>query len=181
MKTATQNLENDHVHILHLIDVMEQMTKYPKPDADHLESVVYIIKNYADGLHHAKEEKLLFPLMVEKGFSNEQGPIAVMLFDHVEGRNFVKGMADNIPDYRKGKKDSLQIIFLNMKGYIELLRGHISKENNVLFRMADTAISETEQADLLEKFENLEQGITGQESLNDFIKRIEYLADIYLK
>ena len=86
MKTATQNLENDHENILQLIEVMSNMAKVKSGSADDIETVINIIRNYADGFHHAKEENLLFPAMVEKGFSLEQGPVAVMLHDHDLGR-----------------------------------------------------------------------------------------------
>ena len=61
MNTATKDLENDHIHILRLTDVMEKMTKTDAPDISDLESIVYLIRNYADGFHHAKEENILFP------------------------------------------------------------------------------------------------------------------------
>ena len=73
MNTATQNLEHDHVFILRLTDVMLAMVKKLSTNADHFELVVNLIRKFADGLHHAKEEDLLFPLMGEKGFSPEQG------------------------------------------------------------------------------------------------------------
>ena len=69
MITATANLENDHVHILKLIDVMERITQQSEINVAHLENIVDLIRNFADGLHHAKEEQMLFPKMVEKGFS----------------------------------------------------------------------------------------------------------------
>jgi hemerythrin-like domain-containing protein len=61
MNSATKNLENDHVYILRLIDVMEKVTNINRPDIPDLETIVNLIKNYADGSHHAKEENLLFP------------------------------------------------------------------------------------------------------------------------
>lgn len=181
METATKNLENDHVYILKLIDVMEKISMETEPDASHFELVVHLIRNFADGLHHAKEEKLLFPLMVQKGFSNEQGPVAVMLNDHEEGRTYVKGMANHIEIYRQGDKSALQQIISNMKAYIGLLRDHIAKENNVLFRMADNAISAEEQEMLRSRFAEIDGGQTGNESSAQFIARIETLAKTYLK
>ena len=67
MNTATKNLENDHVNILRLIDVMEKMAQTSNTSVENLETVVRLIRDYADGFHHAKEENLLFPLMVKKG------------------------------------------------------------------------------------------------------------------
>ena len=55
MKNATQNLENDHVCIIKLIDVMNVMAKLPFANVSHLEEVVELIRKFADGLHHAKK------------------------------------------------------------------------------------------------------------------------------
>jgi hemerythrin-like domain-containing protein len=179
MNTATKNLENDHVNILRLIDVMEKMLLVKSVNTDHFEKTVSLIKSYADGLHHAKEENLLFPLMVKRGFSSEQGPIAVMLHDHAEGRNYVKGMAEGISGYKTGNEAALAKIYENMQGYIILLRNHIAKENNVLFRMADNALSENDQQELLEEFSKVEnEGICGG-AIKDCITAIEKLESAY--
>lgn len=53
MKTATKNLEEDHVHILKLTEVMRSVTRSENPDLNHIAEIIVIIKNYADGLHPA--------------------------------------------------------------------------------------------------------------------------------
>jgi hemerythrin-like domain-containing protein len=179
MNTATKNLENDHVNILRLIDVMEKMILVKSKNTEHFEKTVSLIKSYADGLHHAKEENLLFPLMVKRGFSSEQGPIAVMLHDHAEGRDYVKGMAEGIAGYKIGNDSALAKIYENMQGYITLLRNHIAKENNVLFRMADNSLSENDQQELLKEFAKVEnEGVCG-EVLSDCILAIGKLEVAY--
>lgn len=180
MTTATQNLENDHVQILRLIAVMERITESENPNIEHLELIVKIIREFADGLHHAKEEQLLFPLMVQKGFSNESGPVAVMLHDHAEGRNFVKGISEGITQYKQGISGAIRFIFNNMLGYADLLKNHIGKENNVLFRMADKAFTTAEQESLLLDFTKVENTPENRHSKDDYITLIDKLAGIYL-
>jgi hemerythrin-like domain-containing protein len=181
MTTATQNLENDHFQILRLIEVMEQIAGSNNPNVEHLEMIVKVIREFADGLHHSKEEQLLFPLMVQKGFSNESGPVAVMLHDHVEGRNFVKGMAENISLFKQGEPGSLKAIYSNMLGYADLLKNHIAKENNVLFRMADNAFTSAEQESLMLDFTKVELSQENQQSKSDYIAMIDQLDGIYNK
>jgi hemerythrin-like domain-containing protein len=178
MKTATRNLEDDHVHILKLLDVMEYITCHGVSDVKHIETIVDIIRNFADGLHHAKEEDLFFPFLSTKGFSPRQGPVAVMLSEHVQGRSFVKGISDNINLFKGGDESALAEIHLNMNGYAELLRNHIAKENNILFRMADNVISESEHILLLNKFGETELSHSSSDS-NDYIKMIEALGKYY--
>jgi hemerythrin-like domain-containing protein len=181
MTTATQNLENDHVQILRLIEVMERITESADPNVEHLELIVKVIREFADGLHHAKEEQLLFPLMVQKGFSNESGPVAVMLHDHAEGRNYVKGMAENISRFQHGDKTAIQGIYRNMLSYAYLLKNHIGKENNVLFRMADKAFTSAEQESLLLDFTKVELSQENQYSKSDYITMIDKLHSSYYK
>jgi hemerythrin-like domain-containing protein len=179
MNTATKNLEDDHVHILKLIDVMNRIIGSDRPDVGHLESIVEIIRNFADGLHHAKEENQYFPFLVKRGFSLTQGPVAVMLNEHERGREYVKEISDNIPLYKNGNMAALGNIYRNMASYAELLRNHISKENNILFRMADNALSEADQQELLRLFAKAESNYSSGLSSSAYIERIEKLASAY--
>lgn len=179
MKTATKNLEADHIYIILLIDIMEHITRFGKPDIGHLEKIVDIIRNFADGLHHAKEENLFFPFLGTKGFSATQGPVAVMLNEHVGGRNFVKGMAESISLYKNGDGKKLGDIFSNMNGYAELLRNHIAKENNILFRMADNVMSEADHTSLLASFDGVEKDHAASKGDDYYPSQIKQLAEYY--
>lgn len=176
MKTATQNLEDDHIHILRLTEVMEHMTYEAEPEVSHLEDIVDIIRNFADAIHHSKEEDVFFPYLSQRGFSKSSGPIVVMLHEHETGRRLVQAMVDNIELYKRGDKKALKAIYQNMREYAELLRTHIFKENNILFRMADRALSEEDNAELLLKFEEAKPAKLPSE---DYIKRIDALALLY--
>jgi len=179
MKTATQNLEDDHVYILKLTDVMEQIARSKEPRADHIIEVVDIVRNFADGMHHAKEENILFPKMAEKGFSPDQGPVAVMLHEHVDGRNFIRAVSDSLQLYINGDTSVLPEISQNILGYVFLLRNHISKENNILFKMADKVLSGSEQEKLLNEFDNAIKKYSPGKTPADYISQIGVLASYY--
>jgi hemerythrin-like domain-containing protein len=178
MGTATRNLEDDHVHILRLIEVMGRVIGSENPEISHLEDMVDIIRNFADGIHHAKEENQFFPYLAKRGFSLQNGPVAVMLHEHVQGREYVKGMADGIGALKNGDLDALSDIYINMKGYGQLLHNHIGKENNILFRMADRALSEDDQLTLLKEFAEAEAGFSAVRK-EKYINRINELAEEY--
>ena len=175
MSSATKDLENDHVHILRLTDIMEKITKANAPDISDLETIVYLIRNYADGFHHAKEEKILFPFLSEKGFSRQQGPVAVMLSEHTQGRNYVQGMADSIILYKNGDLSALEQVFINMTGYVNLLRNHISKENNILFRMADKVLADEDHAALLNEYSAVIPVTHKGGGLTEYLEEIDLL------
>jgi hemerythrin-like domain-containing protein len=176
---ATANLENDHIHILKLTGVMESILESKEPDTSLLDEILNLISNFADGLHHVKEEQHLFPKMVSKGFSYQQGPVAVMMSDHEQGRRFVKGMADSIALYKAGNKSVLGAVYENMRGYVKLLRSHIDKEDHVLFRLADNFLSSDEQTELLEEFEKTDRhSLSGTDSAG-YVRNINKLALAY--
>lgn len=179
MTTATKNLEDDHIYVLKLTDVMEKMSMSESVDVGHIEEILDTIRNFADGLHHAKEENLFFPALEQKGFSAQAGPIAVMLNEHDQGRNYVKGISDNLDLFRNGNKSAISGIFQNMIGYAELLRNHIGKENNILFRMADKVLTENDQKDLLEQFNLIEANRPAGTRVSDYIETIKRLASFY--
>lgn len=181
MDTATQNLENDHVYILRLTDVMLAMVEKQSVETNHFELVINLIRNFADGLHHAKEEDLLFPLMGEKGFSLENGPVAVMLHEHEEGRNYVKGASKSVEEFKNGNTRALQSIYDNLSGYAHLLKSHIDKENNILFRMADQVFSNEEQQKLLVQFFDIEGSAEADFNKDSSVQKIDDLAVIYLQ
>lgn len=179
METVSRNLENDHVQILRLIDVMEHLTTLQQPNVDHLQEVVYLIKNFADVFHHGKEENMFFPLLIQKGFSANQGPVAVMLSEHVEGRNFVRDMETNIKHYTNGDATKLTAIKENMSGYGNLLRNHIAKENNVLFPMASRVLTLEENSSLLQQFKAFEDSSVCNGELGNCLNRLNNLAKGY--
>ncbi|MFN8210542.1 MAG: hemerythrin domain-containing protein [Bacteroidales bacterium] len=181
MKTATENLENDHIYIIQLTEIMDRMAETDNPSAEDTAVVIDIIRNYADGIHHAKEENLLFPKLGEKGMSPHQGPVAVMLHEHVAGRNYVKGMTESLELYLKGDTSAAAVLRQNMTGYASLLQNHISKENNILFRMADNVLSPDEQKNLLGLFQEEENNPKDGRKPEFYISAISRLAGKYLK
>lgn len=179
MTTATRNLEDDHVHILKMIDVMEKIVHDKASDISHIETIAGIIRNFADGIHHAKEENIFFPFLSDKGFSSQQGPVAVMLHEHELGREFVKNISDNIAHFKGGDKSVLPEIHHNMTGYADLLKNHIAKENNILFRMADRVLSDSDQKELLSGFGEAERKYSAETGSVNYVEQIQRLADFY--
>ena len=145
--TPTRILRDQHRNILKIADVLEDVLgREPTPgafDYDAIEDCVSFIRLYADALHHGKEEDLLFPELEAVGMSRQGGPLAVMLHEHQEGRAFARAMADALPSAREGDVPAQRRLLNAGLGYVSLIRGHILKEDNILFNMADQMIGTT--------------------------------------
>ncbi len=158
--TATGVLRHEHEAILKMLDVADEVNRRIERNtpvrAEVLAGLVEFFRLFADKCHHGKEEDLLFPAMEAKGLSRREGPIAVMLAEHDQGRACVREMAaaaDGIAARTNGSASR----WLSAAGkFSSLLRAHIDKENNVLFVMAERILSNDEQSKLAEDFERVE-------------------------
>jgi hemerythrin-like domain-containing protein len=105
-------------------------------------------KDFADKCHHGKEEDRLFSKMVEAGFPRETGPVAVMLYEHEAGRAEVRRLvqigAGSGPLTNAERSDAADAA----RRFVPLLYSHIQKENNILYPMAQQAVSPDELAAL---------------------------------
>jgi len=155
MKNITQILSDEHRVILQTIDAVFKEC-YEIENGKQLEIVFFnktidFIKNYADKFHHAKEEDILFKAMLENVENLHCNPIPVMLHEHDEGREYVKGMEQGISENNTNK------IIENARGYGILLRDHIYKEDNVLYPMAEQALSDEQKEIVNNKYIEIEK------------------------
>lgn len=160
-ESATAVLRDQHKKILKVADVLEALLS-PTPgsasanlDYDALADCVTFIRLYADALHHGKEEDLLFPELEGVGMSRQSGPIAVMLHEHEQGRAYAKAMADALEPARSGDEVAHRRLTNAALGYVALIRGHILKEDRVLFDMADQLIDRHTCAALCSAYEGV--------------------------
>ena len=138
---ATELLMEEHRAIETMLRILEGVCQRLQAgetvDAEHLERILEFIRVFADQCHHGKEEDLLFPAMEMAGIPREGGPIGVMLIEHTQGREYVKGMSNAVSRYQAGESKAASDFIANARGYIALLRQHISKEDNILYPLAE--------------------------------------------
>jgi hemerythrin-like domain-containing protein len=182
----TEILKEEHQLILAMLQVIDAAcTKLESGEKVKLEDcadMIDFIRNFTDKCHHAKEEKLLFPAMEKAGVGRENGPIGVMLAEHTEGRYFVRGMDEALAEMKSGDRVATAKFVQDATSYINLLDGHIIKENNVLFMMGDERLSAQQQEELLHGFDRVEREEIGagvHEKYHEMLHRLRetYLAD----
>jgi len=148
MKTdITTALVNEHKLILRMIALLERNAGRVADGSYHnwqffLDGVDFI-RNYADRFHHAKEEDVLFEALIKNGMPRENSPIAAMLMEHDQGRAYVKAMESTAKEAVAGNSENLAALSENALAYAELLREHISKEDGILYPLAERVIPDT--------------------------------------
>ena len=153
----TEILSDEHRVIERVLDALQRLTAVPvNPSLEQWRKALEFFRHFADQCHHFKEEKVLFPALEEHGIPREGGPIGMMLAEHEEGRGHVRSMIDAMEQVAQGNGAARTTLLDHARAYVTLLREHIQKEDDILFRMADEVIPEDEQRRILKDFENHE-------------------------
>lgn len=143
-ETATARLREEHRLILDVARVLERLVERSEADGetdfDAFADCVKFVRLFADACHHGKEEDLLFPALEARGLPRDAGPIAVMLEEHRMGRECARRMDGALGSARAGDATALRQLRSAALDYVTLIRGHILKEDDVLFEMADRLV-----------------------------------------
>jgi len=168
MKTdITQVMVDEHKLILRMIALVEQNSAAMQAGKfrnwQFFLDAVDFIRNYADRFHHAKEEDVLFVELIANGMPEKNSPIEAMLMEHDQGRAHVRGMEEAAQKAISGEAGQIPVLAEHAKGYIELLRGHIQKEDDILYPLAERTLPEEVRPHRVEAYSKAEAQTPGLE------------------
>lgn len=174
----TRTLVEEHQLILRVIALLEKNAPRTA-EGSYCNWQFYIdgidfIRQYADHFHHAKEEDVLFKALVDNGMPKENSPVAAMLMEHDQGRNFIRAMEFALHEAQAGRTDTYHAIADNALGYAALLRDHISKEDDILYPLAERVIPESMRYEILQRYQDAETQISPE-----FGKRYQVVVSQY--
>ena len=181
---ATQQLRDEHEGIKTVLTVLEhlagEMAMGRSVQIGHLAQIVDFLRTFADACHHGKEEEHLFPALNAAGLPGEGGPVGVMLHEHTLGRAHIRGMVEALEQLQAGE-DAGEDFARHALAYVELLRAHIDKENNILFTMAEHILPPPVHVRLAESFDTIEQERIGPGEHERWHEFIHTLSETYLQ
>jgi len=179
----TEILSSEHRVIEQVLDCLERIAETclndGRLDKTSAGQSLEFFRNFADRCHHGKEETHLFPAMEAKGFPRDGGPTGVMLYEHDQGRAFIRAMAAATESAAAGDAEAINRFVAAAQGYVALLRQHIEKEDHCLFAMADRAFTAEDQQRLLEAFERVEREHIGAGTHEKYLRAADELAKRY--
>lgn len=175
---AINTLKDEHQVIQRFLVVLEkladQVEETGKVDVERFEKILDFIKTFADRCHHGKEEGILFPLVEKRGIPKEEGPIGMMLLEHDQGREYVAGLTEALKKYQE-EEDTSNEVAENARGYIEILRNHIPKEDDILYPMAEEVLKPEDDKELIAEFEKVEEEKIGPGKHEEYHQLIDQL------
>ena len=158
LKFTIEYLEDEHEEILAFCNRMEEKCLEilkGQVDVDFFRKAISFIRLYADGLHHKKEEDILFKAMLDN-----LGPLAEkvvrggMLVEHQMARGYVMELENNLNLFEETSDDLAKLhIITNAMSYVELLRNHAEKENKTVYPFADKSLPEDVKEEVAREME----------------------------
>ena len=177
---ATEILSAEHRVIENVVNTLETASQFlqdgvPVRPGLFIEAADFV-QGFADGCHHKKEEGVLFVSMEEYGVPVQQGPIGSMLADHEAARRYTRQMRAAAERLQAGENEATPEVIANAEAYAALLRAHITKEDKILFPMADRVIPAQQQDSVFEGFEHVEHEETGEGVHEKYLALAQSLA-----
>jgi hemerythrin-like domain-containing protein len=175
----TEVLGREHRLIERVLELLDSaaadMERGKGPEAGRLAEMLTFLRDFADRCHHGKEEDILFRRLEAHGFGPDHGPVAVMLHEHQLGRSHIRDMTDAMPEV--GTEVGGLRFARAARAYVMLLRGHIQKEDHILFPMADQALSDTDQDELAAAYARVDPAQMGEQAYERFAHLADRLLD----
>ena len=164
-------LTNDHLLIEKALLLVEKESKKAEMmNVSMVKTLIEFLDDYGDKCHNMKEEKIYFPLLLDRGLP-PQGPVAVMLQEHSMEREFLDKLKIMINEIEQAGR--FNPLFTEIvSGYEELTKSHIWKENDILYPMGKHVISPDDETYLYEEFIKLESSTSGIGSYERYVVQI---------
>ena len=155
--------------------ICDEIRRTKKLDASAATDVIHFMRDFADGVHHLKEERILFPAIVAKTFF----PGCGLISEHELGRERVRSMVEAVERSCRGDAEAVKVFARYARSYINLLRSHIAKEDECLANVVAAAFSNDERESLIAAFEDMERREVGERAFERFAAVVEALEARY--
>ncbi|MGM0395631.1 MAG: hemerythrin domain-containing protein [Bacillota bacterium] len=147
---------------------------------DDLPEIIDFVRNYADKLHHGKEEDILFKAMnqqIEK--LAKSGAITGMYIEHDQGRLFIANLETGYKAFKEGDDRARLDIIGNAIAYTDLLDRHIERENTALYKFAENMLPDEIKSKVDSDCDIVEDEATSSGTKARYINLLQLMEDKY--
>jgi len=145
-------LSQEHDHVLTFLDVLERAVRLLHQGV-RLPPVLFtaaarFAREYVDGYHHHKEERLTFEHLASVHDPTLRGLLDRLEQEHDRGRRYVTLILESLPGYDRGGADDTAALTTAVQAFCVLLRHHVATEEDVFFPLARDYLT-SDEVDLL--------------------------------
>lgn len=143
--SSIQRLFDEHRLIERVVDAMEVFTSEVQTDCEHgrceLMRLVTFFREYADLIHHEKEEELLMPALTEAGIRWDDGILSQIRKDHEFERHLLQTLRHAALQVGEWSQDDCRRVNEISQRFVQFMRGHIAREDNQLMPVLQKKLS----------------------------------------
>jgi hemerythrin-like domain-containing protein len=161
MTSAIDQLSEEHGLLLSALAGLEKLAfgcmGGVALDADRAHALVELIEEVGCGMHHAFEDELLFPLLESHGVTRECGAIGVLTYEHEAFTEALERLNRSMGEAASGDVWACRTWARQVDALGHISRGHMAKEEGVLFPFAKCNLSDQENDELLAAMAAIEE------------------------
>ena len=170
MDNALKILYDEHDTILVGIEIVREAKKLIGKNNEQYESIIkdmiHFFRTYGDQYHHFKEEMILFPAIAKKNDMLKEGILAEMFENHNDFRDILQDIEKDVLNKNYVEASNL------MEEYTENLLTHIAVENEEIFLVAYSLLTDMELENIYYSFRDIDREL-GDKKKSDFIEFLE--------
>ena len=134
----------------------------------HLLQLLSFFVDFADGVHHAKEEAVVLPVLTELDPRRGEWLASALGSDHNAGRKLVDTMRRNLVAAASGRGHEAGAFADAARLYAQHLRGHIDLENDELYPSMRELLVEERASEVLARFADVDLERLGVDGFRRF-------------
>jgi len=146
-------------------------------NTEHLRIAMEWIRDFKGGWHLTREENILFPALINAG-AKQHCTVGETLDEHKREREQFMYMAKAAANLRTERSDANKSFCRYSKEYINLIRVHISREEEELYPLADKLLDESKQKEIRLSCQKLEEKM-GKQWLARMMDILQQLSAAY--
>ena len=158
--TGVDRLFGEHPVIMRAVEdlsgLVDEMELDAQDNRDRLAVMMTFFREYADLFHHEKEESILWPALVHAGLRWDDGVIAEVRRDHELERSMLQSLRHSSLQSSAWSLVERQRVIDVCRRFVEYMRQHINKENEIVRPLIEERLDAASRADLdanLDRFE----------------------------
>lgn len=181
--SPTENLKREHEAISEVLNIMSKIVDDIKAKkvfyTTDIDSIVNFLIYFWYNCHNQKEEQVFYPALMRAGIQTDDDSIGDITHEHSMGRIYIREMSHSIENCKVGNSFSSEKLVDNLNNYVNLLRFHIQKEEEVLFPKANVVLTEENQREISNQFEAIEEQTIGHSVHEQYFELLKHLKGQY--
>jgi hemerythrin-like domain-containing protein len=175
----TIDIKGEHAAITRILDAMKKMVRDMRKgkfmDSYRIVQIIDFLHTYAVHCHYEKEEKLLFPALMENNLSWTFDTINHLVNEHQLARVRIQEIDDKFDAYLSGNTHIVESLCVSMTQYVEIEEYHIRIVDNVLLPLCDRIFDKKTLQALSVEFKYIQDQSVGSLKYLEYYKLLTML------